>query len=92
MKPIILSLTVLEFTWFVIDGSMEENGLAYPLLQKNKLSPPIKKVPKKSEIFPDPSYKIKKNFLAPTKNYLWMGVGNIYHEKQGYKYRLPESS
>ena len=28
MKQIILPSTILEFTWLVIDGSMEENGLA----------------------------------------------------------------
>ena len=28
MKQIILPSTILEFPWLVIDGSMEENGLA----------------------------------------------------------------
>ena len=35
MKQIILPSTILEFTWFAIDGFMEENGLV-PLSQKGK--------------------------------------------------------
>ena len=56
MKQIILSSTVLEFKWLVIDGFMEENGLDLPFA-KRKLCPPIKKVPKKFEILPAPSNK-----------------------------------
>ena len=43
---------------------MEENGLALPL-QKRILVPPNTKGPKKFEIFPAHSYKIRKTFLAP---------------------------
>ena len=39
MKQIILPSTILEFTQLVIDGFMEETGLASPL-QKRKLGPP----------------------------------------------------
>ena len=38
MKQIILPSTILEFTWLVIDGFMEENGVAL-LSQKRKLGP-----------------------------------------------------
>ena len=38
MKQMILPSTVPEFTWLIIDGFMEENGLA-PLSQKKKLRP-----------------------------------------------------
>ena len=43
MKYIILSLTILEFTWLVIDGFMEENGLAPPP-KKDISSPQYKKI------------------------------------------------
>ena len=35
MKQIILPSTVFEFTWLVIDGFMEENGLALLSLKGN---------------------------------------------------------
>ena len=38
MKQIILPSTILEFTWLVIDGFMEENGLA-PSPKKEIRSP-----------------------------------------------------
>ena len=61
MKQIILPSTVLEFTWLVIDGFMEENGLA-PLSPKKEIrTSPIQKVPKKFEIFPAPSYIMENN-------------------------------
>ena len=58
MKQIVLPLINLEFTWLVIDGFMEENGLA-PLSQNRNYVPPIQKISKKFEIFPAPSYKIR---------------------------------
>ena len=54
MKQIILPSSVLEFTWFVIDGSMEKNGLAHFPLQKSKLSPPSKKGPQEIWYFLSP--------------------------------------
>ena len=49
MNQIILPPTI-QFTRFVIDGFMEENGLA-SLSQKGYQVPPIQKLPKKFEIF-----------------------------------------
>ena len=54
MKQIILPSTVLEFTWFAIDDSMEENGLAHLPLQKRKLRPPNKKGSQEIWNFPSP--------------------------------------
>ena len=73
--------TILEFTWLFIVIFFEEK--ASPPHPKRKfaspppppLPPQIEKVPKKFDIFPAPSYKIRKNNLAPTKNYLWIGGG-----------------
>ena len=48
---------------------MEENGHA-PSLKKELKSPPIQKVLKKFEMFPAPSYKMRKKVLAATKNIL----------------------
>ena len=56
----------------LIDGFMEENGLAH-LSQKWNSVPPIQKLSKKFEIFPASSYKTQKNTSSPQKNYLWVG-------------------
>ena len=69
MKHIILPSTVLEFTWLVIDGYMDENGIT-PLSQKGHQDPPTQKVPKKFEIFPAPSCRIQKKFSPPQKKYI----------------------
>ena len=37
MKQIISPLTILEFTWLVIEGFIEENGLAFPLPKSYKM-------------------------------------------------------
>ena len=72
MKQIILLLTILEFTWLIIDGFMKENGPVL-LCQKVNLVPPKQKGPKKFEIFQAPSYKTWKNFLAlRKKNICWV--------------------
>ena len=62
--------TILEFTLLVIGGFMKENSLV-PLYQR-KLVPPKWKVPKKFEIYPAPSYKIREKILASTKTYVWV--------------------
>ena len=70
--------TILEFTWLFIDSFIEEKGPPPPPQKEFSPFPPppqIEKVPKKFDIFPAPSYKIRKNNLAPTKNYLWIGGG-----------------
>ena len=60
--------TIPDFTWFVIDSFMEENGPA-SFLSKKKLSSPNREGPKKFEIFPAPTYKIPKISRAhPKKN------------------------
>ena len=59
MMQIILPSTVLEFLWLIIDGSMEEDGLASSL-RKDIKTPSIQKVPKKFEILPATNYKIQK--------------------------------
>ena len=59
MKQIILQSIILEFTWLVIDGFMEEYGLG-PLSQKRNKVPPKQKLSKKFEIFPASSYKTRK--------------------------------
>ena len=64
MKAITLPSAILEFTSFVIDSFMEENGVA-PLSQKGYWFPPIQK---KFKIFPASSYKIQKKFVFPQKN------------------------
>ena len=51
MKQIILSRTILELTWLVTDGFMEENGLAFPLPEM-KLGPPKTHGPQEVLIFP----------------------------------------
>ena len=45
---------------------MDENGLA-ALSQKEIMSLPVQKVSKKFEIFPAPSFKTQKKYLAPHK-------------------------
>ena len=65
MKQIILPSTVFEFTWLVIDGIMEENGIA-SFSKKEIRTPPIQKATKKFEIFPGPGYNRQK-VLAPHK-------------------------
>ena len=77
MKQIIFPSTILEFTWLVIDGFMEENGLVPLSPQKNSV-PPIQKLPKKFEILPAPSYKAWK--------YLWV-EGSIYLENKDTNYQ-----
>ena len=62
MKQKILPSTIFEFTLLVIDGFTEENGLAPSLLKRKVGVPQLQKVPKKFEIFPAPSNKIRKNF------------------------------
>ena len=52
--------------------------MAQPPLPKRILVPPTQKVPKKSELFPAPTYKIRKKILAPQKKYLWLGGGRVY--------------
>ena len=61
MKQIILPLTILQFTWLVIDDSMQENGLAVHL-QKRKLSTPNTEGPQETWNFSSPGYKIRKYF------------------------------
>ena len=76
MKQIILPSTALEFTWLVIDGCMEE--VAKPPSPKKEIrTPQIKKVPKKFEIFPAPTYKIQKTNLASHKKSI-CGKGGVY--------------
>ena len=57
MKQIILSSTIPEFTWLVIDDLIEKYGLA-SLSQKGNKVPQIQKVPKNFEIYPAFWYKI----------------------------------
>ena len=74
-----------------IDGFMEENSHAH-LSQKWIFFPLKQKVPPKFVILPSPSCKTWKNFLASyKKKKKKIGGGRIYHGKQGYQYRLPES-
>ena len=71
----VLPSTIFEFTWLVIDGFMEENGLTLPFL-KWKFGPP------KISNFPSPSYAIRIKFFWPHKKYLsvggWGMGGGIY--------------
>ena len=62
---------VLEFTWLVTDGFMEEYRVAI-----RTPSPRIHEVTKKFEIFPGSSHKLQKN-LAPNKKNIW-GYGGVY--------------
>ena len=57
MKQIILSSTIPEFTWLVIDDFIEKYGLA-SLSQKGNKAPQIQKVPKNFEIYQAFGYKI----------------------------------
>ena len=75
MKQIILLSTVLVFTWLVIDGFMEENGLA-PSPKKETRTPNTEG----PQIFPGPNRKIRKKKLAPHKK-LFVGRGSVYHGK-----------
>ena len=80
MKQIILPSAILEFTWLVIDGFMEQNYLALPLVNGNFV-PEIQKVSKKFEIFSSPSYTIqKKKFLVPPKK-IFVGGEELDHGK-----------
>ena len=61
------------FTWLVIDGFIEENGLA-PSPIKEITGPPNTEGPKKFGIFPAPNLQQdtkKKKKKPPTKKYLW---------------------
>ena len=72
MEQIILPSPILEFTWLVINGFMEENGPVWPL-PKVKFSPiPIQKVHKKFEFSQCLAAKYKQNF-SHYKKYLWKG-------------------
>ena len=75
MRQIILPSTILEFTWLVIDGFKEENGLA--LLLGEKLGPPNTEAPQKIWIFPAPSYKTRKKISASEKKII-CGYGGVY--------------
>ena len=59
MKQVILPSTILEFTWLVIDGFIEENSLS-PSPKKEIRSPSEYNLPKKFDIFPGPSYTTQK--------------------------------
>ena len=59
MKHIILPSTILEITWLVIDGFIEENSLS-PSPKKEIRSPNEYKLPNKFDIFPGPSNKTQK--------------------------------
>ena len=76
MKQIIFSSTILDFTWLVIDGFIEQKWLGSFHPKFKIRSPFLQKVPKKFEIFLTRSYKIRKRNLAVTKKYLW--VGGVY--------------
>ena len=80
MKQIILSSTILKFTWLVIDGFMEENGLVL-LSQKAIRSLQYRRFPQ--ENLPTPNYKTQTHtkISPPQKEYLWIG-GSIYHENR----------
>ena len=68
MKLIILPSTILDFTWVVNNGFMEENSLV-PHLPQKKLGPPAT----------NPlSYKIRKKILTLTEKRLWGEEGGEY--------------
>ena len=62
IKQILLPSTILEFA-NLHDWSLMAlwKKMAWPPLPKRILVPAIQKVPKKCQIFPAPSYKIRKN-------------------------------
>ena len=75
MKQIILSSTILEFTWLVIDGFIEETGLASPL-PKGIRSTQYRRPPRNLKFCQLLTTRHKK-ILAPTKRYLWV-EGEVY--------------
>ena len=79
MKQIILPLTVLEFTRLVIDGFMEENGLA-PSPKKEIRFPQYRRSPRNLKFSQPLATTYKEKVLAFTKK-IFVGDGNIYHGK-----------
>ena len=73
MIQIILSSTILEFTWLVIDGFIEETGQASPL-PKGVRSTLYRRPPKNLKFCQLLTTRHEKN-LAPTKRYLWVEGG-----------------
>ena len=62
----------------VIDGFIEENSLAFPLL-KRKSGPPKTDGPQEILNFPSCQQQDPKNFLALTKKYFWVD-GGVYND------------
>ena len=79
MKQIILPLTVLEFTRLVIDGFMEENGLA-PSPKKEIRFPQYRRSPRNLTFSHPVATTYKEKVLALTKK-IFVGEGSIYHGK-----------
>ena len=72
MKQIILPSTVFEFTWLVIDGIMEENGIAS--FSKKEIRTPNTEGHQEIWNIPRPWLQQTKSFSPPQKNCLWVGV------------------
>ena len=90
MKQIILPSTVLEFTWLVIDGFMEENSLA-PSSKKEIKTPQYRSSPRNLKYSQPLATRYNKKKIVPHKK-IFVGNGSIYHGKQQYKYRIPQIS
>ena len=77
MKQIILPSTVLEFTWLVIYGFMEENGLA-PFPKKEIRSPQYRRSPRNLKSSQPLATRHKKKLAPHKKNICGWGKGGVY--------------
>ena len=73
MKQIMLPSTILEFTWLVTDGFMEENGLAPPLPKRKLGSPQYRRSTRNSKSSQPLAARHEKNLAPPQKKNLWLG-------------------